>query len=62
MKNLRIKKALASNMMRHWQLARLLNVSEMTLTRKLREELPEEEQLRIVKLIENAAKESKSNE
>ena len=36
-----------------WKLARLLGVSEITVWRRLREELPEEEQDRIVALIES---------
>ena len=38
---------------KQWQLAKLLKVSESTVNRMLREELPEEEQNRIVALIES---------
>ncbi len=53
--NFLIRKCLAANMVKHWELAKLLNVSEMTLTRKFRTELPIDEQKRICKLIEEYA-------
>jgi len=37
---------------KQWQLARLIGMSESNLSRKLRDELPEEEQDRIIALIE----------
>lgn len=40
--------------MKQWEVARLLGVSESVLSRKLRDELPEEEQNRIISVIENA--------
>ena len=44
------------SMLRHncpqWKLARALGISESTLTRKLREELPEADQDELVELIE----------
>jgi predicted XRE-type DNA-binding protein len=40
------------NQLTQWKLARLLGVSESTVNRMIREELPEEEQDRIVRLIE----------
>ncbi len=52
MNNKMIRMKLAINMLKYWQLARILGISEMTLTRKLRDELPEEEQNRICKLID----------
>lgn len=55
MNNLRIRKALASNMLKYWQLARILGISEMTLYRRLRDDLPESEQDRICQLIEDYA-------
>ena len=42
---------------KQWELAKLMGVSEMTVIRRLREELPEEEQERIIKLIRQHAKE-----
>ena len=54
--NRQIKITLAVNNVRQWELAKILNVSEMTITRRLRNELPQEEQDRICKLIEEYAK------
>lgn len=53
MKNQRIKIKMLEHNMKQWELARLLGVSESVLSRKLRDELPEEEQDRIIDLIEN---------
>ena len=55
MKNLRIENALKETHMKKWELADLLGIHHSTLSVKLRHELPEAEQIRIVKLIENAA-------
>lgn len=52
-----VRYALFSNDVRQWELAELLNVSEMTIIRKLRKELSEEEQKRLAALIEKYAKE-----
>lgn len=52
MKNKKIKIALMTSGLRQYELARILGISETTLGRKLREELPEEEQDRIVGIIE----------
>ena len=38
--------------LKQWQLARIMGISESMLSRKLREELPEDEQDRICDLIE----------
>ena len=43
----------------NYQIARLLNVSESTFGRMMREELPEKEQRRIVALIREAVNENK---
>lgn len=50
--NKRIRMKLAEYELTQYDLSKLLGVSEMTVYRKLREELPEEEQERICKLIE----------
>ncbi len=52
MKNEKIKIALMKSGLRQYELACIMGISETTLGRRLREELPEEEQDRIVKLIE----------
>ena len=38
--------------MKNWELAKKMGVSEFTLSRKLREELPEEDQDELVRIIE----------
>ena len=49
-----VRRALRVKNMAVWQLADLLGVSDNTLFRKLRHELPEEEQKKMINLIENA--------
>lgn len=51
MSNLTIRNELKIAGMKHWQLADLLEISEQTMCRKLRHELPKEEQERIISLI-----------
>ena len=51
MKNIKIRKALKETGVRYWELARILGISDGTLCRRLRDELPAEEQEEIVKLI-----------
>ena len=51
MKNLNIRQVLMEVGMKNYQLAELMGISEFTLSRRLRNELPEEEQLRIVSII-----------
>lgn len=51
MKNKNIKFALFETNTTQWELAKLLGTSEASLSRKLREELPAEEQKEIVSLI-----------
>lgn len=53
MNNLIIRNALLKHNVRTWQLAtEILKVSEPTIYRKLRRELPEEEQKKIAAMIE----------
>ena len=52
MNNLKIRVAMVSNNVKQWEVAELLKISEPSLSRLLRHELPEEEQDRIVKAIE----------
>lgn len=54
MTNKRVRIKLIEKDLKQWQLCRLLGKSESTICRMLREELPEEEQNRIIKLIEEA--------
>ena len=56
MTNERVIKTIAANMLKRWEVAKLMKISEMTLYRKLREEMPEEEQNKICLLIEEYVK------
>ena len=56
MNNMLVRKTIAANMLKRWEVAKLMGISEMTLYRKLREEMPEEEQNRICLLIEKHVK------
>ena len=53
-KNAKVKVALIENGMKQWQLAQLMGVHEATLSKRMREELPSEEQDRMIDLIEAA--------
>lgn len=55
MKNEIIKNAMKKNRVFTWQVAELMGISENTLYRRMRHELPADEQIRIVKLIESGA-------
>ena len=61
MNNIKIRQALASKMMKYYQLDELLGISEATRCRMLRTELPAEEQNRIIQLIEEKAGEQHGN-
>lgn len=61
MENLKIRRKLKEMKVLQWQLAEKMEVSEMTLVRKLRRELEEEEQKRIIAIIEDIAKDNKNN-
>lgn len=49
--NARIREALKSSGLHQWELALLLGIGESTLVRNLRQELPEDEQRRIIDVI-----------
>lgn len=55
-KNHVIREALKASGMKQWELAEQLNVSEFTLSRKLRKEFSEDEKQKILKLIEDFQK------
>ena len=57
MKNIGVKIKLLEVGMKQWQLARLMGISESQLSRKLRMELPQEEQERIIQIIQNGEEE-----
>lgn len=52
MNNKIVRIAMMENNVPQWKLAKMLGVSENTIWRRLREELPEEEQTRLVRIIE----------
>jgi len=54
--NQRVRAALRMFDVRQWRLAELLNVREEVLSKKLRKELPDEEQARMIELIMTEAK------
>lgn len=58
MKNKKIRMKLLEHELTQYGLSKILGVSETTVYRRLRDELPEEEQDRICKLIENAEHET----
>ena len=47
---------------KYWQVARLLGISQATLCRRLRDELPDEEQQRIVDLIQQSAQDGEQHD
>jgi len=53
MANLKIRIALLERGLKQYHLAKMLGVSESTVFRRLRDELPEEEQARYIRMIEN---------
>lgn len=55
MKNKLIRTALFTHCIKQCELADALGIHEQTLSRKLRHELPESEQLRIVEIIKKIA-------
>lgn len=57
--NKRIRNLLKKYGKRQYWLARLMNINESTLTRRLRYELPKDEMKRIIDLIESAVKAGK---
>jgi len=63
MENLEIRKKLKEKNVFQWQVAKSMDISEMTLVRKLREELTEEEKQKILSVIDKIAveKNNKNN-
>ena len=56
MKNARIKIAMTENDLHQWEVAQIMGIHEGSLSRLLRNELPAEEQDRIVDLIRQHTK------
>ncbi len=57
MQNIDLKQAAKQADVRIWRLADYLGISEATMTRKLRHELPEEEKQKLLSAIDRLAKE-----
>lgn len=55
MKNKRIKLAMMEAELHQWEVARIMGIHEGSLSRRLRDELPEEEQDKIVDMIRKYA-------
>ncbi len=55
MANIKIKEALKKKNMKQWQLAKLMGINEFSLSRKLREELDDEDTEKILSLIEEGS-------
>lgn len=58
--NQAIRDSLTRHNMKQWELADLLNITEFSLCRKLRHELPADEQKRIVAIIAEHATEKQT--
>lgn len=58
MENLEIRRKLKEKKVFQWQVAKRMGISEMTLVRKLREELTEEEKQKILSVIDKIAVEN----
>lgn len=59
--NAKIRIAMIECNMKHYELARIMGIHEGSLSRKLRDELPEEEQNKIVELIRNSVERKNEN-
>ena len=59
MANAKIREAAARAGVRLWQIAARLNINDGNFSRKLRVELPDEEQKRILKIIDELSEEAK---
>lgn len=59
MTNIEIRSAAKSAGVRHWQIAEAIGIAEETFSRKLRHELPADEQRNIIEIIKEIAKEAK---
>lgn len=57
MTNQKVKKALKENRVTQWRLADLMGISEFTLSKKFRYELPRKEQESMIALIKKEARE-----
>lgn len=58
MNNIEIRKAMKERRLFNYELAEALGISEFTLSRRLRKELPQEEKNRILEIIDQLSKEA----
>lgn len=58
MNNIEIRKTMKERRLFNYELAEALGISEFTLSRKLRKELPQEEKNKILQIIDQLAKEA----
>ena len=56
MTNERIRKVMKDKNLKQWQVAEMIGVSETTMVRKMRNELPKAEQDRIIRMIKESGK------
>lgn len=56
MANEKVKEALKVQGLRQWELAEMLGISEQTICRRMRKELPPDEQEKIISVIKNHKK------
>lgn len=60
MKNQKIRDAIKTTGIRMWQVAEALKMQDSAFSRKLRHELPEDEQQKIIGIIERLVKEAQA--
>lgn len=58
MNNIEIRKAMKDRRLFNYELAEALGISEFTLSRKLRKELPQDEKNKILEIIDQLSKEA----
>lgn len=59
MKNQKIRDYAKKKNVHLWEIAKKMNILDCNFSRKLRDELPKEEQTKIIKIIDELAKERK---
>lgn len=61
MPNLDVRKRIATNLLKHWQIAEELNINEAVFSRWMRKELPPDRRMQVLAAIEKLSKEIVSN-
>lgn len=57
MSNEVVRRFAAGNGVKLWQVAEVLGIADTSLSRKMRRELPQDEKMKIMKIIQNLAQE-----